>query len=55
MNSFENSNKHTDVLTEVEELEYQAKLLPKEEKAQKPYDFYFSNCFMITGFVADKE
>jgi len=30
-------------------------LFPKEEEAQKPYDFYFNNCFMITGFVANKE
>ena len=55
MNSFENSNQHTDVLTEEEELEQQAELFPKEEKAHNPYDFYFNNCFMIIGFVADKK
>lgn len=55
VNYFENPNKHTDVLIKEEELEQQAKLLPKEEKTQKPYDFYFNNCFMITTFFADKE
>jgi len=27
--------------------------LPKEEKEQKPYDFYFNNCFMSAGLVVD--
>ena len=52
MNSAENSNQHIDVLIEEEKIEQQAKLLPKGDKAQKPYDFYFNKCFMSTGLVA---
>jgi len=40
MNSFENLNQRTNVL-------------PKEEEAQNPYDFYFNNCFVSAGLVAD--
>lgn len=52
MNSVENSKLHTDVLTEEEELEQHTELSPMEEKAWKPYYFYFNNCFMIIGLVA---
>ena len=55
VNSVGNSNQHTDVLIEEEQAEQRTELLPKEEKAQKPYDFYFNNFFMITCFVANKE
>jgi len=48
MNSFENSNKHTDVLTE-----QQTELLPKEDKARKPCVFYFNKCFVNADLVAD--
>jgi hypothetical protein len=27
--------------------------LPKEDKAQKPYVFYFNKCFVSAGLVAD--
>ncbi len=54
MNSIENSNQHTDVLTEEKEkTEQQTKLLPKGNKAQQPYVFYFNKCFECAGFVAD--
>jgi len=29
--------------------------LPKEDKAQNPYVFYFNKCFVSVGFVADDE
>ena len=53
MNSFENLNQHTDVLIEDEKSEQHTDVFPKEEEAPRPYDFYFNNCFMITGLVAD--
>ena len=53
MNSFENSNQHTGVLIEEEKTKQQTELLPKEEKTQKPYVFYFKNCFVSAGLVAD--
>jgi len=28
-------------------------VLPKEEEALRPYDFYFNNFFMSVGLVAD--
>ena len=43
------------MLIEEEELEQKIDLFPKEEKVQKNYDFYFNNCFMNAGFVADNE
>ena len=52
MNSFENLNQHTDVLIEEEKSEQHTEVLPKEEEAQKPYDFYFNNCFVSAGLVA---
>ena len=53
MNSAENSNQHTDVLTEEKEkTEQKTKLLPKGNKAQQPYVFYFNKCFVNAGFVA---
>lgn len=30
----------------------QTELLPKEDKAQQPYVFYFNKCFVNAGFVA---
>ena len=53
MNYTENSNQHTDVLIEEEKKEQQAELLPKKEKAQNPYVFYFNNCFVSAGLVTD--
>ena len=53
MNPFESSNQHTDVLTEEKETEQQTELLPKEDKAQNPYVFYFNKCFVSAGLVAD--
>ena len=41
------------MLTEGKEIAQQTKLLPKEDKAQKPYVFYFNKCFMSASFVAD--
>jgi len=41
------------VLIEEEKIEQQAELLPKKEKAQKPYVFYFNNCFVSAGLVTD--
>ena len=52
MNSAENSNEHTDVLIEEnEKREQQTKLFSKEDKAQKPYIFYFNKCFECASFV----
>ena len=28
-------------------------MLPEERAALKPYGFYFNNCFVNVGFVAD--
>lgn len=53
MNSFENSNQQTDMLTEEEKIEQQTELLPKENEAQKPYVFNFDKCFVKAGLVAD--
>ena len=53
MNFVENSKKHTYVLTEVKETKQQTELLPKENKALKPYVFYFNKCFANAGLVAD--
>lgn len=53
INSAKNSNQHTNALIEEEKTEQQAKLLPKGDKAQKPYDFYFNKCFMSAGLVTD--
>ena len=53
VNSVENSNQHTDMLTEEKEIEQRTELLPKEDKAHKPYDFYFYNCLVSASLVAD--
>jgi len=55
MNSFENSEQLTDVLTEEKETVQQIELLPKENKAQQPCVFYFNKCVVNAGFVADAE
>ena len=52
MNYFENSKQHTNVLTEEKEIEQKSELLPKENKALKPYVFYFNKCFVNVGLVA---
>jgi len=53
VNFVENSNQHTDVLTEEEESEQHIDVLPKEEEALRPYVFYFNNCFVSAGLVVD--
>jgi len=53
MNSFDSSNKHTNVLIEEKETVQQTELLPKENKAQKPCFFNFNKCFVSAGFVAN--
>lgn len=53
MNSFKKSKQDTNVLTEEKEIEQQTELFPKENKAQKPYVFYFNKCFVSAGFAAD--
>ena len=54
-NSFESSNQHTDVLTEEEETVQETKVLPMENKAQKPYIFNFNKFFECAGFVVGAE
>ena len=51
MNSAENSNEHTDMLTEEEEIEQQTEKLPKKEEAPRPHVFNFNKCFVNAGFV----
>jgi len=43
------------VLTNEKETEQQTKLLPKEDKAQKPYVFNFKKCFASAGLVANSK
>ena len=52
-NSLKRLNQHTDVLIEEEKLEQNTDVFPKEEEALRPYVFYFNNCFVSVGFVAD--
>ena len=51
MNSTENLNQHTDMLTEEEEIEKQTEMLPKKEEAPRPHVFNFNKCFVNTDFV----
>lgn len=53
MNSFENSNRQTDMLIEEEKTKQHTDVLPKEEEALRPYVFYFNNYFARAGIVAD--
>lgn len=55
MSSFENSKQHTDMLIEEKETEQKIELLPKEDKAHKPYVFNFNKSFVSAGFVVDDE
>lgn len=41
------------MLAKGEETDQQIELLPKENKAQQPYVFYFNKCFMNAGLVED--
>lgn len=41
------------MLIEEEKSEQHTDVLPKEEKAQKPYVFYFNNWLVSVGLVAD--
>jgi len=52
MNSFKNSNQHTDLLIEEKETEQQTELFPKKDKAQRPYVFNFNKYFVSVGLVA---
>ena len=49
----ENLNQHTDVLMEEEISEQHTEMFPHEKKAFRLYVFYFNNCFVSTGFIAD--
>ena len=48
----EDLNQHTNVLMEEEISKQHIEMLPKEKQALRPYDFYFNNCFLSTGFIA---
>ena len=52
-NSLGRMNQRTDVLIEEEISEQHTKMLAEERKALRPYGFYFNNCFVNAGFVAD--
>lgn len=51
MNSFENSNKQTDMLIKEEKTKEHTDVLPKEETL-RPYVFYFNNYFVSACIVA---
>ena len=46
-------NQHTAVLIKEEISEQHTEMFPEERKALRPYGFYFNNCFVNVGFVAD--
>lgn len=52
MNSFENSNQHTNVLIEEEKSEQHTDVLPKEKEALRLCVFYFNNYFVSASLVA---
>ena len=49
----EDLNQHTDVLMKEEISEQHTEMLLEKKEALRPYVFYFNNCFVSTGFIAD--